>query len=533
MKRLIIKNLNVKPKKFRTVNQSTAKESAGMNDQKKAPQTVSETEEWFRRELTGNADIVFRDLLIGGSENLEAVLIYMYGNTNKDLLNTNVIKQLMTFRVKDELSFGSAEFVKKIADSCISIGRVKIVTDKNSAKNAIFEGNAVLIIDRFSQLIVLEAAETESRQISEPENEKTIRGPKEGFIEDIWTNIALIRRTLKDPTLKVEIFKIGRRTKTNLALIYIDSLADLNLVSEVRKRVEKIDIDGALANGYIEDYIEDNPYSPFPQTLGTEKPDKVNAALLEGRIVIILDGTPFVMLVPAQFIQFFQAPEDYYDRPIMGTYIRILRVLAFIVTTTAAPAYVALTSFHLELVPFELLLNIAELRKQVPFPPVAEVFTMEFIIESLRESGLRLPGNVATTLGVVGGIILGDAAVKSNLVSPSMIIIITISIICNFVIPNYGMSLVIRILRLFLIILAASFGAFGITLGWLIIIIHLCRLESFGLPYFAPLAPTRFADFKDLFIRVPIWAMKQRPDSIPVKDKKGVINNREQKRNGK
>lgn len=176
-----------------------------------------------------------------------------------------------------------------------------------------------------------------------------------------------------------------------------------------------------------------------------------------------------------------------------------------------------------------MLLNITRLRKQVQFPPVVETLTMEFVIEALREAGLRLPTAVAATLGVVGGIILGDAAVKSNLVSPSMIIVVTITIICNFVIPNYSMTLVIRIIRLFLIILAATFGAFGITLGWTVIIIHLCRLESFSLPYFAPLAPTRFRDFRDLFVRVPIWAMKLRPDSIPVKDKRRLNNKREQK----
>jgi hypothetical protein len=236
-----------------------------------------------------------------------------------------------------------------------------------------------------------------------------------------------------------------------------------------------------------------------------------------------------VILVPAQLIQFFQAPEDYYERFYIGSYIRILRGIAFLITTSAAPAYIALTSFHPELVPLELLLNIATQRKQVPFPPVVEALVMEFVIEALREAGLRLPTAVATTLGVVGGIILGDAAVRSNLVSPAMIIVITITIICNFVIPNYSMSLVIRLLRLFLILSAATFGAFGVTLGWLLIIIHLCMLESFGIPYFAPLAPTRFKDLKDLYVRAPIWAMKERPASIPVKNKNRVVNVRGQK----
>ena len=503
------------------------------NNQRKVSDPIAETKEWFQRELMGNADIVFRELLIGGSENLEAVLVYMYGNINKSTLNTNVIKQLMTFKVNEEENSDSAKLVKRIMDSCLSVGKVRAVRDKNSVKDAIFEGSIALIINGIDQIIIMEVSEAKERQVDEPENEKMLRGSKEGFIEDIWVNVALIRRTLQDSNLKVEAFKIGRRTKTSLAVIYISDLADDKLVEEVKDRIKKIDIDGVLANGYVEALIEDSPYSPFPQTQATEKPDKVSTALLEGRIAVVLDRTPIVILAPAQFIQFFQAPEDYYESFYMGTYIRILRAIAFIVTTTAAPAYIALTSFHPELVPVELLLNIASLRKQVPFPPLVEALTMEFVIETLREAGLRLPSGVATTLGVVGGIILGDAAVRSNLVSAAMIVVITITIICNFIIPNYSMSLVIRLLRLFLIILAATFGAFGITIGWIIIVIHLCRLESFDIPYFAPWAPTKFKDFKDLLVRVPVWAMKTRPDSIPVKDKRRVVNTREQKRNEK
>lgn len=522
----------IKPRKLKTIDLQIEEKSKDMDSRTEATASVPDMEEWFRRELAGNGDIVFRELSIGSSGGMNAVLVYMYGSIDKNTLNTNVIRPLMTFR--DNTGNNSDEHItiKSMMESCISVGTIKAVKDRNLAKEEIFEGRVVILIDSLEQIIVLEVAGTKSRQVSEPENEKALRGSKEGFIEDIWNNIALIRRTLPDPALKVEVSKVGRRTKTNLAVIYIDNLADEKLVREVKKRIKKIDVDGVLANGYIEAFIEDSPFSPFPQTQGTEKPDKVAAALLEGRIAVALDRTALVLMVPAQLVQFFQAPEDYNDRFLIGTYIRILRGIAFLVTTSAAPAYIALNSFHPELIPIELLLNIAEMRKQVPFPPFVEALVMEFVIESLREAGLRLPAAVATTLGVVGGIILGDAAVRSNLASPPMIIVVTITIICNFIIPNYSMSLVIRLIRLFLILLAAAFGAFGITLGWLAIIIHLCRLESFGVPYFAPLGPVRFKDLKDLYIRVPIWAMKERPESIPVKDRKRMGNFREQK-NGK
>ncbi len=533
-RRIITKRLKIKPKALITIRNIAATARLCRNGRGAAPEaSIEEAEEWFRKELAGNGDIVFRELMIGGPEGQEAVLIYMSGNVDKSVFNLNVIKPLMLYESSLDRAGGSNEYVKKIMGCCLNVGRIKAIHSRKVARDEIFQGKAALLINNIAQIILIEVSGEKTREISEPENEKTLRGSKEGFIEDIWNNIALIRKTISDPTLKVETFKVGRRTKTSLGLVYIESLAEDKLVNEAKKRIKSIDIDGILANGYVEAFLEDNPYSPFPQALGTEKPDKVAAALLEGRIAIFLDRTPLVLLVPAQFVQFFQATEDYFERPHIGTYIRVLRALAFVVTTTAAPAYIALNSFHPELVPLDLLINIASLRKDVQFPPVVEALVMEFVIEVLREAGLRLPTAIATTLGVVGGIILGDAAVRSNLVSPAMIIVITITIICNFVIPNYSMSLVIRLLRLFLIIAAATFGAFGITLGWLVIIIHLCRMESFGLPYFAPLAPTRFKDLKDLIIRVPAWAMKQRPDSMPVKDKQRLNNSREQKQNAK
>lgn len=487
------------------------------------------SEEWFRRELAGNGDIVFRELSIGGNEELEAMLIYLHAIVDKAILNANVIKPLMSFEVGEGKKADASITANMIIQSCLSVGTVEALTDKNLARDKLFQGKVILITNITDQIIVMGLDAGKGRQVTDPDNERTLRGTKEGFIEDIWTNIALIRKTLPDPALKAEVSKIGRRTRTSIAILYIENIADDKLVNEVKKRIQKIDIDGVLANGYVEAFIEDHPFSPFPQLQGTEKPDKVVASLLEGRVAIVLDRTPFVMLAPAQFIEFFQAPEDYYERTYIGTYIRILRGIAFLLTTSAAPAYIALTSFHPELVPMELLLNLARLRKRVAFPPVVEALVMEFVIESLREAGLRLPTAVATTLGVVGGIILGDAAVRSNLASPAMIIVITITIICNFIIPNYSLSLVIRIIRLFLILMAAAFGAFGITLGWLVIIIHLCKMETFNIPYFAPLAPTRYKDLKDLYVRVPIWAMKDRPMSFPSKDKKRMKDTRVQK----
>jgi spore germination protein KA len=321
--------------------------------------------------------------------------------------------------------------------------------------------------------------------------------------------------------------KVGDRSRTDVAIAYVKGLADPKIVEEVRKRISKIKIDGIFSSGYIEQYIEDNPWSVFPQLQGTEKPDKAVANLLEGRLLIIADRSPYVLMAPAVFVEFFQATEDYYEKPQAGTFSRIIRMIAFLVAILGTSIYIALTSFHPELIPSELLLSFARMRKKVPFPPVIEALIMELIVEVLREAGIRLPTSVAGTLGIVGGIILGDAAIRSNLVSPAMIVVIAVTTVCTFVLPNYSMTLTMRLLRLFLIILSAVFGAYGIALGLLVIVIHLARLESFSVPYMSPYAPFRFSDMKDALLRMPLWKLDKRPVSIPHADDRRAVNNRE------
>jgi spore germination protein KA len=304
-----------------------------------------------------------------------------------------------------------------------------------------------------------------------------------------------------------------------VALIYITDLVDNQVLQELKNRMKSIDIDSILATGYIESFIEDNPWSPFPFIHGTERPDKAAANILEGRILIMANGTPFTLIVPALFMQFFQATEDYYEKLHVGLYARLLRFMAFIIAITAPASYIALTAFHPELIPSELLVTLARMRREVPFPPFIEALFMEFVIEALREAGIRLPKSVAQTLGVVGGIVLGEAAIRANLVSPAMVLVATMTAVCTFSIPNYSMSLVIRLLRLLIIFLAAMFGGFGITVGLLIILIHLAKQKSMGIPYLAPAAPLRLKDMKDFLYRAPLWKMKNRPVSIPSKDK--------------
>ena len=528
MKKYRIAPKEVKPvstMKFRT------KASAGVMNADSAD-FFDRTAERLRKDLSGNADVIMRELFIGGNENLDALLVYLTGNIDKKLLNDSVIKPLMTCSGLEGIELSGERLKESIIKKCLQTGSVRYSKDYNTTLRDMFSGEGILLAKGIEGFIIFAVDGGKKRQISEPETEKRIRGTKEGFIEDIWVNIGMIREFIKDPMLRVEMFKIGQRSQTDVAIAYINGLADSKIVDEVKKRIKKINIDAILSSGYIEQYIEDNPWSVFPQLMGTEKPDRAAANLLEGKLLIITDRSPFVFAAPAIFVEFFQATEDYYEKFQAGTLSRIIRLIAFLIAVLGTSIYIALTSFHPELIPSELLISFARLRKKVPFPPVIEALIMEFTVEVLREAGIRLPTSVAGTLGIVGGIILGDAAIRSNLVSPAMIVVIAITTVCNFVLPNYSMTLSIRLLKVFLIILSATFGAYGIALGLLVIVIHLTKLESFSVPYLSPYAPSRFRDMKDALLRLPLWMNVKRPVSIPHTDDTRAVNNREKSGTG-
>lgn len=499
------------------------------NDENTASVTYSfeDTADRLRKDLSGNADIIMRELFVGGNENIDALLIYLNGNTDKKMLNDNIIRPLMSCKGVENTSLSGEKLKEHLIKKCLQTGSVNFEKSYDAAVQNLFGGEIVLLVKGIDGFLNLTIEGGPQRQISEPETEKRIRGTREGFVEDIWANIGMIREFVRDPLFRIEMIKVGERSKTDVAIAYVKGLADPKIVEEVSKRISKIKIDSVLSSGYVEQYIEDNPWSVFPQLQGTEKPDKAVANMLEGRILIIVDRSPFVFSAPAVFIEFFQATEDYYEKPFIGIFARVIRSLAFLVAIMGTSIYISLTSFHPELIPSDLLISFARMRKKVPFPPVIEALMMEFIVEVLREAGVRLPTAVAATLGVVGGIILGDAAIRSNLVSPVMVVVIAVTTVCNFVLPNYSMTLVLRLLRLFLILLSAAFGAYGIALGLLIIVIHLARLESFSVPYLSPFAPFRYKGMKDALLRMPLWKLTKRPVSIPHVDDTRAVNNRE------
>ncbi|QIA26143.1 spore germination protein [Thermaerobacter sp. PB12/4term] len=384
----------------------------------------------------------------------------------------------------------------------------------DSLLKGILSGSVVLLVDGCTDALNIDMRKLPERSVEEPTMEPVIRGPRDGFTEDFQTNISLIRRRLADIRFKVEQVRVGRVTHTRVAVCYLQGIANPHLVTEVKSRLHRIEADGILESGYIEEWIEDNPRSIFPQILHTERPDVVAGALLEGRVAIVTDGTPFVLVVPVSLWTFLQTAEDYNVRFAATTALRWLRYLFALVALLLPSLYVAVTTYHPEMLPTPLLMTVAATREGIPFPAVVEALLVEIIFEALREAGVRLPRTIGQTVGIVGAIVIGEAAVMAGIVSAPMVIIVAITGIANFTIARFNLAFAIRLLRFPLMLLAGMFGLYGVILGLMGIVIHLAGLRSFGYPYLAPVAPLNAPDLKDVAVRVPHWAMTRRPTHV-------------------
>jgi hypothetical protein len=468
---------------------------------------------FIMNEIGKQSSIAVKEFIIGKARFIKAAVIYNNGMVNKDMINRDVLNPLM-LQLSEELDVNN-HIMEYISMKYIAMCGTTVKNDMEEAIKGIKSGKAVLLIDGVSSLILIDASQGTYRGISEPVNETAIRGSREGFIEDINTNIGILRRRIKSKHLAVERFVIGRHTQSELALVYLEDVVDDDLLEEVRKRINAIDIDGAVGSGAIEQLIEKHPYSPFPQTYGTERADKVQANLMEGRIAILLDNVPFVITAPAIFQEFFQAVEDYDERSIISSVTRFLRMMSIFIVVCLPAVYLTFVKYNSELLPINSIVPLILSRKGIILPPFLEILAMEVVVEVLREGGLRLPSKVGQVLSVVGGIIIGDAAIRARFVSPTTLLIVGITVVSTFVIPNYDMAIAIRMLRFPMLILCDMMGMFGIALGWYLIIVHLNSLESFGVPYFSINKPS---DFKDMFIRAQFWKMNRRPEGIPNKD---------------
>jgi len=478
----------------------------GIND---LPAKLEQTIENIQSECGNSPDIIIHRFAIGKKSQIPAAIIYTDG-----LVNNSNIQNFLKLLLINYPEQGKQSPIFKIKEQLINIGEVKELINQTNLINELLRGSTIVLVDGYRTAIGASTKGWEARGVSEPENELVLRGPREGFTENLRTNTALIRRKIPNSKLRLEQTQIGKLTETNIAVLYIEGIANPKIVEEVRRRLAKIDIDSVLESGYIEEFIGDEPWSLFPTVYNSERPDVISSELLQGRVAIIVDGTPFVLAVPATFAMFFQAADDYYIRSYMSSLLRILRASTFLISMTLPALYVAITTFHPELLPTTLLVGLAAQREGVPFPAFVEAMLMELTFEVLREAGVRMPRAVGQAVSIVGALVLGTSAVDAGIVSAAMVIVVSMTAIASFTTPSINLAIPARIIRFGLLILGASFGLFGILFGLMVIAIHLVSLRSFGIPYLSGIAPLFIKDQKDLFIRVPWFWMKNRPELL-------------------
>lgn len=467
----------------------------------------------FQEVFQNDMDFSIRRFLVFGK--YQGAILTITSLVDKTLIDQDVLKPLLE---EDDIGASSDHVIEYIADTVLYHGDVikeKVISEMMSA---ILRGATLLLIDGQENGLLIDTFSPEKRGIQQPETERVVRGPRDGFIEQLSSNVALLRYRLPVPEFRVEQFEVGERTRSKVSICFLEDIVNPDLVIEVKTRIQSIKIDRILDAGNLEQFIQDNPRSPFPQVQNTERPDKAVGNILEGRVVILVDGSPFALIVPAVFNQFYQTSEDYNERWMITSTIRLVRMIALLFSLTFSSFYVTVLSFHPEMIPAKFVVAAASGRAGVPFPVFIEVLLMEGAMEILREATVRMPQQVGGALSIVGVLVVGQAAVQAGFVSPITVVIIALSTIGSFATPSYNAATAFRLLRFPLIILAGSFGLLGLAVGIIFTLNHMLSLRSFGIPYMAPISPGSIDGMKDTFIRAPLRWLRNRPNQLQPQD---------------
>ncbi|WP_139996910.1 spore germination protein [Paenibacillus paridis] len=476
--------------------------------------SLTQNLEAIKRELGESQDIIFRELLLTDVRRTKALIVYVQGMIDDERMNEFIIQPLHRDLFPQDGSLEPQEMLELMKSSQLSTGIVTDISDWKLLFQKLFMGYCIIFVEGADQAVGANVIGGARRGVEEPKTEMAIRGPREGFTESIRTNTSLLRRKIRSPKLWMEQWTIGEISQTPVSIMYVKGLADENVLKDLRERLEGINIDGILESGYIEELITDQVWSPFPTIMSIERPDAVAGNLLEGRIAILVDGTPFVLIVPSILNMFFQASEDYYQRFDIATFLRMLRFVSFMIALLMPSVYVAIVGYHQEMIPTQLLLKLAAQREGVPFPAYLEAFIMELVFEILREAVVRMPSAAGNTISIVGGLVIGQSVVEAGIVSPAVVIVVSFTAIASFVSPNYSLGIAARLLRFFLLLAASTLGFYGIGVVVLMLLLHLSNLRSFGMPYIKPFAPMFLKDMKDTLVRAPLWLMRERPQKL-------------------
>lgn len=457
---------------------------------------LADNEQALRVVFSNCSDICFHSFQLANGN--AALCVYGLGICDAQRLEQQILLPLM----RNSETVGSRETPQPAQAPALTALTADTV---KQAVEGILEGQALVLVEGEASGKVYAVSQNLSRSTEEPAAESTVRGPRDGFTESITMNLSLLRLRIKTPALKLQTCAMGAYTSTKVTLAYIDGIIDPELVKKVLSRMGKLKLRGVLESQYIEEGIIDQRLSPFPQMITTERPDVVASNLLEGRFAIFVDGTPICLVAPATLSSMLQSPEDYYQNVYVSIFTRWMRYFFFILSLLLPSAYVAITTFHQEMIPTVLMLSIARAREEIPFPALIEALIMEICFEALREAGIRLPKQIGSAVSIVGALIIGQAATTAGIVSAPMIIIVAITGIASFMIPRYTVSITTRMLRFPVMLLAGTLGLTGVMLGIILIVIHLSSLRSFGTPYLSPITPSSGSRLKDVWWRSLLW----------------------------
>ena len=468
----------------------------------------------FKNIFINDETLIIREFENKQLKNAQCCIIYLDGMVNTEIVNENIIQPVLCSNLSENIESGN--LLEELKKKVIVSNNVTLETEVKKTVSSVINGDTLFLLEGYDNALVISSKGGLFRPITEPTSSRVVRGPREGFTESIMINISLVRRKIKDPDLKLKFKVIGERTHTKTCICYIEGLALEGILNELEQRLDKIEIDGVIDSGYIQELIKDAPYSPFETVGSSERPDVIAAKLLEGRIALFVDGSPFVLTVPYLVVENFQSNEDYYNNYIFSTMNRLIRGFTAVTSITIPAIFLSLATYHQEMLPTPLLLSISASEQGVPVPTVVSLFIMLFIFDMLREAGTRMPSSIGQAVNIVGTLVLGQAAVEARLVSAPVIIVTALTGIMTLINMNFISATII--FRTFLLIGASFLGIYGFLMCFIILYLHLMSIRSFGVPYMMNVTRAINHDGQDAWIRAPWWSMTLRPKIIAAKD---------------
>lgn len=464
----------------------------------------------LKNAFSGDETVMYRVFQNKHLDSAKCCIFYLDGMVNSEIINENIIQPILSDDLTQDIS--NHNLLDELRYKIIVANNISVSDDFNTIAAALYAGDTVFLLENCDRVLVIDSKGWQTRSITEPESARVVRGPREGFTESIIMNISLIRRKIKSHELKFKFREIGERTHTKVCICYIDDIISKDVLKELERRLDEIKIDGVLDSGYIQELIRDEPFSPLETVGYSERPDVVAGRLLGGRVAVIVDGSPVVLTVPFVIIETIQSNEDYYNNYIFASINRLFRGMSLLLSISVPAVFLAIVTYHQEMLPTPLLLSISASREGVPFPTVLSMFIMLLIFDLLREVGTRMPTPIGQAVNIVGTLVLGQAAVEARLVSAPIVIVTAFTGIVNLMnITFIGPSILIRF---FLLFASAFMGIYGFIFGFVVTLLHLMSLRSFGVPYMLGTTKIENHDGQDVLVRAPWWSMTLRPKII-------------------